>query len=107
MNFSVKEQQMQNRNGFNYRDISRVLAAALLFAFVLSGNPAMAREKPMDIIFNLADADQNGLISETEWHTAMQKRLEAIDINHDGNISREELESAKEGFRNKMRSSPR
>lgn len=100
MKFINKQQQQF------FRKISaiRLVAIAFLITFAFSGTLAMAREKPLDILFNMADTDQNGLISETEWHAAMQKRLEAIDTNHDGSISREEMEASKENFRDKMRS---
>lgn len=83
----------------------RTLATLLFAALLLSGTLAMARERPLDLIYAGADADGNGLISEAEWHAAMQKRFEAMDLNGDGNISKEEMEKAKESARDKFRNS--
>jgi hypothetical protein len=83
--------------------IHAVIATTFLCAFLLFGTSVMAREKPHDGLFNAADTDGNGLISESEWHAAMQKRLESIDFNGDGSLSREEFEKTKETLRDKIR----
>lgn len=75
---------------------------------ILPANMALAREKPVDVLFQMSDSDGNGLISEAEWHAAMQKRMETVDTNHDGNLSRDEFELARQTIRERMRSmSPR
>lgn len=87
--------------------IQAVAVTTFLGALLFSGTFVIAREKPLDILFNAADTDGNGLISESEWHAAMQKRLEALDTNGDGNISREEFEKAGETMRDKIRNRSR
>ena len=80
-----------------------IISLSFLLSESLAAPFAATGEKPIDVFFNNADTDGNGLISEVEWHTAMQKRLENIDTNHDGNISREELEKSKETMRENFR----
>ncbi len=79
------------------------LGSFFLIALMLTGTSAMAREKPLDILYASADTDGNGLISEAEWHAAMQKRFETLDANGDGNISKEEMANARETARDKFR----
>lgn len=50
------------------------------------------------------DTNGNGLISEEEWHAAMQKRFESIDKNGDGNLSRDEIDETKATMRDRIRS---
>jgi len=82
----------------------RALAAISICASLLSGTSAMARERPLDILFGEADTDHNGLINEAEWHKAMQKRFETLDTNNDSAISKEELEKSRESMRERLRS---
>jgi Ca2+-binding EF-hand superfamily protein len=56
------------------------------------------------VIFENMDVDQNGFVSEEEWHNAMQKRFEAMDKNRNRNLSREEVEESKETMRERFRS---
>jgi hypothetical protein len=67
--------------------------------FLFPANLVLAREIPIDKIFNAVDADGNGLISEQEWQQLMQKRFEVLDTNSDGIISREEFERQKKSMR--------
>lgn len=88
---------------------ARILIAMLAgLILILPANMALAREKPADLLFQMSDSDGNGLISEAEWHSAMQKRMETVDTNHDGNLSREEFDQARQTIRERMRGmSPR
>lgn len=88
---------------YRQKAITLTFATTLFFALLFPGSFAMGQGKPVDMLFKTADTDGNGLISEAEWHAAMQKRFEATDTNHDGNISREELEKSKETMREKFR----
>ena len=79
----------------------------MLTIFLLPAGLAAA-QRPIDVAFEIADADKNGLISEAEWHTEMQKRFEAADSNHDGNLSKEEVQASqaklRERFKNRLKS---
>jgi Ca2+-binding EF-hand superfamily protein len=89
--------------------MNRMIWIVLIIVLLAMGTAA-ARQKPLDVIFESMDVDQNGFVSEEEWHNAMQKRFEAMDKNHDNNFSREEVEESKETmrerFRSRMRSKP-
>jgi Ca2+-binding EF-hand superfamily protein len=88
---------------------TRMLVAMLAgLTLILTASMAIARENPLDVLFQISDSDANGLISEAEWHATMQKRMESLDTNHDGNLSRVEFEKARQTVRERMRSmSPR
>ena len=75
-----------------------------ILAVLLTAGLALAWQRPIDTLFQTADSDHNNLISEAEWHAAMQKRFEAIDANHDGNLSRDELEQSRDALRERFRS---
>jgi Ca2+-binding EF-hand superfamily protein len=80
-----------------------VIATMLIAVFMIVGS-AIAQQKPLDVIFENMDVDQNGFVSEEEWHNAMQKRFEAMDKNRNRNLSREEVEESKETMRERFRS---
>lgn len=93
-------------NGFHLPRLALMGAGCLFLIAAVCLFPAdrgLARERPMDTIFNAADTNGDGLISEQEWHQAMQKRFETLDANKDGNVSREEFEKQKETLREKFR----
>jgi|GEM_PF-2091490 Ca2+-binding EF-hand superfamily protein len=104
MKSNGKRPQFKGDRICGWHQMFGVSCIVLLFALLLSGTSAMAREKPLDLLFNQADTDHNGLISEAEWHAVMQKRFETNDANHDGNISRVEIDAVKETFRERFRS---
>ena len=79
------------------------IATMLIAVFMIVGS-AIAQQKPLDVIFENMDVDQNGFVSEEEWHNAMQKRFEAMDKNRNRNLSREEVEESKETMRERFRS---
>lgn len=80
-----------------------VIATMLIAVFMIVGS-AIAQQKPLEVIFENMDVDQNGFVSEEEWHNAMQKRFEAMDKNRNRNLSREEVEESKETMRERFRS---
>ena len=80
-----------------------VIATMVIAVFMIVGS-AIAQQKPLDVIFENMDVDQNGFVSEEEWHNAMQKRFEAMDKNRNRNLSREEVEESKETMRERFRS---
>ena len=84
-----------------------VIGALCLFfimaVFMFPANHVLARESPIDKIFNATDTDGDGLISEQEWQQAMKKRFEALDNSNDGNISRDEFERQREIMRERFR----
>jgi hypothetical protein len=79
------------------------IATMLIAVFMIVGS-AIAQQKPLEVIFENMDVDQNGFVSEEEWHNAMQKRFEAMDKNRNRNLSREEVEESKETMRERFRS---
>ena len=89
--------------------MNHIIFIAIVFVLLMAASAA-ARQKPMDVVFETADADHNNLVSNEEWHTVQQRRFETIDKNHDGNISREELQETKETlrerFKSRLRSTP-
>jgi len=67
-----------------------------LFILVMVANSACAvQHRGVDLLFNRADSDGNNLISEAEYHAAMQQRFLQLDSNKDGNLSRQEMENAR------------
>lgn len=78
-------------------------ALVLIGTLAVAGSAAAAQGTRFDALFNATDTDGNGLISEAEWHSAMQKRMEAIDADHDNNLTREEFQQAKETLRERFR----
>lgn len=79
----------------------------MILTTILTTNMAIAGEPLKPNLFDRADADKNDLISEEEWHTAMQKRFDSVDKNKDGKLSQDEWqemrETAREGLRAKTR----
>jgi hypothetical protein len=75
----------------------------IMAVFLFPANRVLARERPIDAVFNTAETNGDGLISAQEWHQTMQKRFEALDNSNDGNISREEFEKQKEIMRERFR----
>nr|WP_320115644.1 hypothetical protein [uncultured Desulfuromonas sp.] len=43
------------------------------------------------------------MISETEWHTVMQKRFEEMDTNDDNQVSLEEMAASRETAKQRFR----
>ena len=62
-----------------------------------------SKQRPMDVLYNAADTDGNGLISENEWHSAMQKRFEEIDTNDDNQVSLDELAASRDTAKQRFR----
>ena len=89
-----------------YRPPFTVICTLCLFfimaMFLFPVNSVLARESPIDALFNAVDTDGDGLISEQEWQKAMQKRFEALDNSDDGNISRDEFERQTEIMRERF-----
>jgi len=84
---------------WNYRYL---LFSALLPVFL--ANPVLAvGERAGDILVEHMDSDHNGLVSEEEWHAAMQKRFEKFDANNDGGLSREEVKQVRTSGRESLR----
>ncbi len=77
-----------------------VVWSCILFsqAYALSSS-----QRPLDMLYNAADRDGNGLISETEWHTVMQKRFEKMDTNDDNQVSLEEMAASRETAKQRFR----
>lgn len=75
--------------------VGRVVIALLLLIPGLSAVPALAWQRPAELLFARADADHDGLISGAEWHALMTKRFAALDANRDGAISRQEFAAAR------------
>lgn len=81
-----------------------VLLALLLSCILFTKAHALSSgQRPMDMLYNAADSDGNGLISETEWHTVMQKRFEEIDTNDDSQVSLEEMAASRETAKQRFR----
>lgn len=74
-----------------------------LLALIMIASPAGAvGNRPVDLLFNSADTDHNNLVSEAEYHAAMQRRFEQLDRNKDGNLSPQELEDARSTARERF-----
>ena len=83
------------RGIFLLRGIALALFAVTTL-FLLIDHPAiMAQGKPLTLLFERADTDHNGIVSEQEWHSIMQERFAMLDANKDGSLSRPELEEAR------------
>lgn len=81
----------------------KALLPALLLCLLWTGAATAQEQRPMDILFDEADTNHNGLIDEQEWHTYLQQRFASLDANHDGNLSKAELEQAKTTLRQTFR----
>ena len=68
----------------------------LLLLLAAPSTDAGAREKPIDVLFEKADTDHNGVLSEQEWHAAMHQRFQNLDTNKDGALARDEMEQARQ-----------
>lgn len=79
--------------------VAVVLAAGLLL--VPATAPAAAN-RAADLLFERSDTDHNQLISEAEYHAAMQHRFEQLDSNKDGNLTRQEMEQARANTRERL-----
>jgi len=94
----------QSGHSWSRSTLTRLLVIPLLCTLLFMNAEAWAAgEQPSGQLFNAADSDGNGLLSEGEWHTAMQKRFEKLDSNKDGNLSREEIEQTRGAIRGKFR----
>lgn len=62
-----------------------------------------AQAQPLELLFASADADHNGVVSEEEWHQAMQERFVRLDANKDGSLSRSEVEEARHLAKDRLR----
>ena len=82
----------------------RTLAASLLTGLLLMPTAIMAAasERATDLLFERSDTDHNQLISEAEYHAAMQRRFEQLDTNKDGNLTRQEMEQARANARERL-----
>jgi len=76
-----------------------MLLAALLFGPTTAFS---AQGRATEVIFEMADADHNQLISEAEYHAAMQRRFEQLDTNKDGNLTRQEMDEARANARERL-----
>ena len=74
----------------------QIITMILLIGGTITSVSFAVGSQPFEAIFTTTDIDKNGHISENEWHTAMQKRFEQIDVNGDHQISRSEVQKAKE-----------
>jgi Ca2+-binding EF-hand superfamily protein len=79
----------------------------MVLTTILTMNMAMASEPLKPNLFDRADADKNGMISEEEWHAAMQKRFDAVDKNKDGKLSHDEWQEMRETVREGLRAKAR
>lgn len=50
-----------------------------------------------------ADADKDGAITQAEFTAAAQQRFDRADTNHDGQVTREERQAARQAMRDGMR----
>lgn len=73
----------------------------VLITIAIHGN-ATAKERPIDVLFDQADTNHDGVVSEGEFHTAMQERFLIIDADQNGNLTREELEDARQVIRDRI-----
>lgn len=55
----------------------------------------------MMALVRLADTDKNGAVTKAEFLAATDKRFTAMDLNHDGKITREDRQAAREARRSK------
>lgn len=78
--------------------------AVVLFAglLLLPATTPAASERVADMLFERSDTDHNQLISEAEYHAAMQRRFEQLDTNKDGNLTRQEMEQARANARERL-----
>ena len=77
------------------RGIFLAFFAVTTMLLMLDHPAVMAQGKPLALLFERADTDHNGTVSEQEWHTLMQERFTTLDANKDGSLSRPELEEAR------------
>ncbi len=71
--------------------------------FMVSALPlAMAQPASNARLFDQMDTNGDGVVSEQEWHAAMQKRFESIDKNRDGNLSAAEWQEMKDSLRERF-----
>lgn len=82
----------------------RPLFSGLLLAglLLIPCTAMFAQEQAGEIIFPRIDTDHNQLISEAEYHTAMQRRFEQLDSNKDGSLSKQEWEQARAKVRKRL-----
>nr|WP_320048199.1 EF-hand domain-containing protein [uncultured Desulfuromonas sp.] len=82
-----------------------VVLSCILFtrAQAISSGASSSGQRPLDVLYNAADSDGNGLISESEWHTVMQKRFEEMDTNGDQQVSLEEMAASRDTAKQRFR----
>lgn len=85
------------------RGLLSLALGASLALLLAAGIVHAGQDRPMEHLFNSADTDRNGLISEAEYHTAMQKRFAQMDTNRDGSLSREEMGKARDTAKQRLR----
>lgn len=80
------------------------LTAPLLTSLLLmpAATIAATSDRASNMLFERADTDHNQLISEAEYHAAMQRRFERLDSNKDGNLTRQEMEQARANARDRL-----
>jgi len=87
---------------------SEVAAISMIFFLVLIAvmtavTVRAAQVKPLDILFDSADTNHDGIISESEWHNAMQQYFIKMDMDGDGKVSRAEMEKTRETMRERLK----
>ena len=94
---------------FNRRSVVRSAVAVISMVFLVvltavmtAGTVRAAQAKPLDILFDSADTNHDGTISESEWHNAMQQYFIKMDIDSDGKVSRLEMEKTRETMRQRL-----
>ncbi|MFZ5493410.1 MAG: hypothetical protein ACOY6E_13040 [Pseudomonadota bacterium] len=61
---------------------------------------AAAQDGPL----SRADRDGDGVVSEREWMDAAKARFDKLDANHDGRLSQDEIQQARDSLRERFRS---
>ncbi|MGE4560185.1 MAG: hypothetical protein AB7E77_08290 [Desulfobulbus sp.] len=85
-------------------NLPRVSVLSLLALIMIASPAGAVGNRPAEMLFNNADTNHDNLVSEAEYHAAMQRRFEQLDRNKDGNLSPQELENARSTARERFQS---